>query len=394
MVRKLFSLIIALLVVIAGWTAYHRYHESAQEPEAVQVISPPPGQSQQQHLVITAAGDCLMHNTQIWAGQEGQGFNFDHFFQDIKPYLEEGQITSTCFEAPMAGAEAGYAGYPLFNSPDAMADTFKNAGFDIIATAHNHILDRGVKGALRTMEVLKSRGLEPLGTYSSAADCRKPVIKAANGIKVGYLGYTYSTNGIPVPENYDFLVNFIEPDKIVEDIQKLRPEVDIVVLVLHWGVEYTPQPTAEQKRMARMFLEAGADVILGSHPHVIQTMEVLNINDQPKFVIYGMGNFISHQKGPERNSGIVLKIEFSKDMRTNHTKIVKVDYTPTFSHHYQENGRTRFRVVAIEDTIERIQEGRETVFTSEDIPMLQAVLDDTRRRLGPAWSGWEMPSNE
>lgn len=393
MVRKLFSLIIALVLVVGGWAIYTRYHEPAFEPEAVPVTSQPQSESEQ-HLVITAAGDCLMHNTQIWAGQEGSGFNFDHFFQDIKPYLAEGQITSTCFEAPMAGAEAGYAGYPLFNSPDAMADTFKNAGFDIIVTAHNHILDRGVNGALRTMEVLRSRGIEALGTYSTAEDSHKPVIKEVNGIKVGYLGYTYSTNGIPVPKNYSFLVNFIEPDKIVADIQKLRPEVDIVVLVLHWGVEYTPAPTAEQKKMARMFLESGADVILGSHPHVIQTMEVLNINNQPKFVIYGMGNFISHQNGPERNSGIVLKIEFSKDLKTNHTQIVQIDYTPTFSHHYKENGKTKFRVVAIEDTIKRIQDGEETVFTSEDIPLLQAVLNDTRKRLGPSWKSLDITNNE
>lgn len=137
--------------------------------------------------------------------------------------------------------------------------------------------------------------------------------------------------------------------------------------------------------MARLFLESGADVILGSHPHVIQTMEVVEVAGKPKFVIYGMGNFISHQNGQERNSGIVLRMDFSKDLATDLTQLESVAYTPTFSHHYQLNGKTRFRVVAVEDTIQRIRDGEENVFTIQDIAMLQSVADDTKSRLGPAW---------
>lgn len=382
--RKPINLLLVVLLVIALVTVYYWHYSPLWNKPAAPVAMMPPAPVRP-HLTITAAGDCLMHNTQIWAGQEGDSFNFDHFFEDIKPYLQEGQITSTCFEAPMAGAQAIYTGYPLFNSPDAMADTFKNTGFDIVVTAHNHILDRGVKGAMRTMEVLKSRGLDPLGTYTSPADSPKPLIKEVNGIKVGYIAYTYSTNGIPVPDDYKFMINILDRDKIVADIKAVRPQVDIVILVLHWGVEYTPAPTREQQALARLFLESGADVILGSHPHVIQTMEMVEVEGKPKFVIYGMGNFISHQNGPERNSGIVLKLDFSKDPDTNKILLESVDYTPTFSHHYKQNGKIRFRVVAIEDTIARINNGQERILTSRDIPMLQSVLKDTRSRLGPSW---------
>lgn len=388
-VRKLLYAMLVLAVLLAGWSFYHHQGQD--------VVAPAPPQSvpdNKQHLTITAAGDCLMHNTQIWSGQEGNTYNFNHFFQDIKPYLEEGQVTSTCFEAPMAGQQAVYAGYPQFNSPDEMADAFKYAGFDIIVTANNHSLDRGVNGAIRTLDVLKNRGLDTLGTYASAEASRKPLIKEANGIKVGYLAYTYGTNGIPVPERYAYLVNFIDADKIVADIKVLRPQVDIVVLVLHWGVEYTRTPTPEQKLLAHRFLESGADVILGSHPHVIQTMEVIPAGGQQKFVIYGMGNFISHQKGQERNSGIVLKITFSKDLSTNQTQIDSISYTPTFSHSYKENGKTRFRVIAVEETINRLQQGRESILSPEDIPLLQAVLDDTRKRLGPYWQRDDAIHNE
>lgn len=391
-VRKLFYLILVLGLMMAGWSFYNSHRVMFQD-----AVAPAPGQSAEdnkQYLTITAAGDCLMHNTQIWSGQEGNAYDYNHFFRDIKPYLEEGQLTSTCFEAPMAGAQAVYAGYPQFNSPDEMADAFKYAGFDIIATANNHCLDRGINGALRTLDVLEKRGLDALGTYASAEASRKHLIKEANGIKVGYLGYTYGTNGIPVPERYAYVVNFIDANKILADIKALRPQVDIIVLVLHWGVEYTRTPTPEQKLLARQFLESGADVILGSHPHVIQTMEVIPVAGQQKFVIYGMGNFISHQKGPERNSGIVLKIVFSKDRRTNQTQIDSVSYTPTFSHSYQENSKTRFRVIAVEETINRIQQGRESILSQADIPLLQSVLDDTRKRLGPSWQRCDAIQNE
>lgn len=377
--RLLYALLI-LAGVIAGWGLYSHQSQS--------VVAPAPSEAvieNKQYLTITAAGDCLMHNTQIWSGQDGDTYNFDHFFKEIRPYLKEGQFTSTCFEAPMAGEQAVYAGYPLFNSPDEMADAFKQAGFDIIVTANNHCLDRGVNGALRTLEVLKNRGLDTLGTYAGLADSKKPLIKEANGIKIGYLAYTYGTNGIPVPETYDYLVNFIDADKIIREIKLLRPEVDIVVLVLHWGVEYTDKPTPEQEQLARIFLETGADVILGSHPHVIQTMEIIPVHGQPKFVIYGMGNFISHQIGQERNSGIVLKVTFCKDLNTDLTQIESISYTPTFSHPYQENGRTRFRVIAVESTINRILQGEEGIFTEQNIPLLQGVLQDTRGRLGPNW---------
>ena len=334
-------------------------------------------------ITLTAAGDCLMHNTQIWSGlQEDGTYSFDHFFTEVKDLIEEGDYSSIDFEAAMAGPASGYTGYPTFNSPDAMADALKNAGFDLVVTANNHVMDRGYKGALRTIEVLQNAGLDTLGVYKSEEDSKKFLIKDIRGVKVAYIAYTYGTNGIVVPQEHSCLVNMLDRDRILSDIADVRPQVDILVLVLHWGVEYSPQASEAQMKMAREFLEAGVDVILGSHPHVIQNMEIIRVDDKDKLVIYSMGNFIGHQIGIERNSGIVLKMKFSKDFEQDETILDEVSYIPTFSHPYYINGKRQFRVVPVEETIEKISEGEESILDSSDIPVLQTVLENTRKQLG------------
>ena len=233
-----------------------------------------------------------MHNTQIWGGEQKDGtYNFNSFFTSVEPLIKAGDYTSTDFEAPMAGPDSGYTGYPLFNSPDAIADAFKNAGFDLVVTANNHILDRGYKGALRTLEVLQKASLDTTGCFSSPEAQNHPLIKTIRGVKVGYIAYTYGTNGNSLPQDAPYLVNILNPARVLADICQLRPKVDILVLVLHWGEEYRQQPTDQQKELAHKFLEAGADVILGSHPHVIEPMQVMNIagkTQQPCTEVQGL----------------------------------------------------------------------------------------------------------
>lgn len=377
----------SIIAIMALGSGFYYVDSKYKENAAVPVVQQPQVQDQtdQNTITLVAAGDCLMHNTQIWSGQQKDGsYSFNSFFTEVQDLINEGDYSSTNFEAPMAGPSRGYTGYPLFNSPDAAATTFKEAGFDMVVTANNHIMDQGIQGALRTMQVLHSAGLDTLGTQEKPEDSRW-LIKDIHGVKVGYLAYSYSTNGIAIPQGYQYFYNFLNKDKILEDIKTLRPQVDVLVLVLHWGVEYTPKPTAEQRAMARQFLEAGADAILGSHPHVIQTMEVMQVGGQDKFVIYAMGNFIGHQIGRDRNSGIVLKLKYRKDISQGKTLLQEVSYTPTYSHSYMVQGARKFRVVPVEDTIAKIKNGQEKYLSTTDLPVLQAVLADTRARLGPGF---------
>lgn len=385
MFKKVLGVILIIFLgCLSSLVLYMNIGVNSHDVPAVKEERKSPSEDGKQTITLTATGDCLMHNTQIMSGKETDGsYNFDTFFAEVEDLIKEGDYTSVCFEAPMAGKEAEYTGYPLFNSPDEMAYTFKKAGFDLIVTANNHIMDRGYKGALRTMEVIERAGLDYVGTYKTKADSEDFLIKDIKGVKVGYIAYTYSTNGIPVPEEHEYFLNYIEEDKILRDIGLLRPKVDVLILVLHWGVEYSPLPTQEQRMMARKFLEEGADVILGSHPHVIQPMEVMNIGGKDKVVFYSMGNFISHQRGIERNSGIVVKLKFTKDKKKNVTVLQEASYTPTFSHSYYDNGRLRFRVVPVKKTLEKIARGEEPYLDAGYMTVLEGVLDATTSTLGP-----------
>ncbi|KJR45756.1 Capsule biosynthesis protein capA [Desulfosporosinus sp. I2] len=378
------NLIILFLLTISGCSTVPTLSSSPLSPSKVTIAPQEPlttPESQPHHteeLTLVATGDILMHNTQIWGGEQLDGsYNFDSFFSPVAHLIKAGDYASTNFEAPMAGPDSGYTGYPLFNSPDAIAETFKKSGFDLIVTANNHILDRGYEGAIRTLKVLQNASLDTQGCFSSLEAQSTPLIKTIRGINVGYIAYTYGVNGIPIPNNAPYLVNIMDHDKIIADIDTLRPMVDVLVLVLHWGEEYRQHPTEQQKELAQKFLEAGADVILGSHPHVIEPMEVKKINGQNKFVIYSMGNFISAQNGLERNSGLVLNLKFSKDFDSKITKLTNVSYVATYSHSYYSNGKLLYRVVPITETIQKIKDETEPFLTTKDLPILEQALKET-----------------
>ncbi len=334
---------------------------------------------------LIAAGDILMHNTEIWSGEQADGtYKFD-FFGPVQALISSGDYASADFEAALAGSQSGYTGYPLFNSPDEMAMTMRQAGFNLIVTANNHVLDRGIKGALRTLQVLRGAGLDTLGVYSSQTEADSFLIKNIRGVKVGYLAYTYGSNGIPLPKDYPYLVNLLDKQRVLGDIARIRPQVDFLVLVLHWGNEYQVEPTAEQKTLASDFLAAGADVILGSHPHVVGPMQVVQAGAGAKVIAYSLGNFIGDQHGVERNSGVILNIKVTKDFQRGKTFLSEVSYIPTFSQSYYENGRKKFRVVSVTDSIRNIQEGKDPYFMATDLPILEKVLASTTHLLGSGY---------
>lgn len=332
-------------------------------------------------ISLVAAGDILMHNTVIAAGKYGDVYNFDQLFAPVKHLIEEGDYASVDLESALAGPSSGYTGYPAFNSPDSIADALKNTGFDLVVTANNHCMDRGYLGALRTLDVLRKAGLDTTGTFKTAAEKKNFLIKDIRGVKVGFLAYSYGTNGIALPADKPYFFNSLEQYKVMTDIITLRPHVDLLVLILHWGVEYSPYPTEQQRKLATLFFKQGADVILGSHPHVVQPMEIMKINGQDKFVIYSMGNFMGNQVGVERNSGVILNLRFTKNTADDSTILTGVTAIPTFIHPYDVDGQRMFRVFPVEETIKAIQSGKEPYLGEDSLPTLQQVLDTTNNTL-------------
>lgn len=382
--RKYSTLLAIIALIILGTCSYlYLTHDKTQniDPPKTAVQQPV---KQQETITIAATGDILMHNTVIASGKEANTYNFDHLFAPIKPIISNADYSIINLESALAGPDTGYTGYPTFNSPDSLVNTIKDAGFDLVTTANNHILDRGYKGALRTMDVLRQAGLDTCGTYKSREEKEQFLIKDIRGVKIGLLAYGYDTNGIPLPQDNPYFYNLLDRDKILDDISALRPQVDVLILLPHWGVEYSPYPTDQQTKMANQFFAQGADAILGGHPHVIEPVDIVNIAGQKKFVIYSMGNCVGHQRGVERNSGLIVKLSFTKDFNTGITTLSSFDYTPTYSHSYNENGHEKFRVIPVEETIEAIKAGNDPYLDNDSIPLLENVLNACRKQIGPS----------
>lgn len=302
-------------------------------------------------VTIDAVGDVMMHEGQILSGYDSVGGKYDYsaFFQDVKQEISSADLAIANLETTLGGKETNFTGYPRFNSPDELADALKESGFDVIVTSNNHCLDRGEKGLLRTLDVLEQRGLSAVGTCRTADERARILIKEIKDVKIAFLAYTYGTNGNPVPKDKPYLVNLMDESMMLSDLAKARESADAVVIYLHFGQEYRRTASDQQKSLSRMLLEKGADVVIGSHPHVTQPGEWIQVMGQEgelveKYAAYSLGNFISAQRFPHTDEGVILKISFEKDMQKNTIKIDNIVQIPTWVDKFKRDGRMRYVV--------------------------------------------------
>lgn len=297
---------------------------------------------------IAAFGDVMMHLPQMAAGKTAEGgYDFRPFFKEVKPYLSSADLAIGNLELTLAGKSLPYSGFPRFNAPDEIVPALADAGVDLVSTANNHSLDTGEHGVIRTYQVTQKTGIHPVGTAPTAAD-RKPIWVQKNGITLAFLAYTESTNGLPVPKQKPYLVNQLDVPQAAKDIDAARKRgADAVIVSLHFGVEYQQQPNETQIRIARQLLQSGADVILGSHPHVVQHAEKLTINGKDKLIIYSMGNFISNQQSPHTDEGIIWFFEIEKHPTEKSISLKNVAYLPTLTHRFTGKQRRNYVVLPL-----------------------------------------------
>lgn len=255
----------------------------------------------------------MMHQGQIDAARQGADvYDFGEYFLEVRDDISKADYAVVNLETPLGGKP--YAGYPCFCAPDAYADAIKEAGFDMCTTANNHTLDRRDKGLKRTIDVLNSRGLDHVGTYRDRAqrDSILPLIKEINDIKIAFLSYTYGTNGITI--QHDVVVDMIDRDQIRSDIKASREKgAELVCVAMHWGDEYKLLPNATQRRLADFLVGEGVDLVIGSHPHVIQPIEMRTDSAGKKqLVVYSLGNFISNMKTADTRGGLMVKAYVSR----------------------------------------------------------------------------------
>lgn len=335
--------------------------EKEKESEDDIVIEEKPEYS---YLSLSATGDIMFHGSQMRAAQDANTgeYDFKEVFEPVKKHLEKSDIAIGNFETTTAGDEYGLSAYPLFNSPESTVEAIKYAGYDILATANNHSLDTGKKGIINTIDNIKNNDLDYIGTSKEPGE--RFLIKEKNGITLSFLSYTYGLNGNDsrlTTEELSYMVNLIDEEKIEEDIKKAKNVSDKVVVFIHWGNEYQREPSEYQMELANKMFNWGADVILGSHPHVIQRSEMIKINGENKFIIYSMGNFVSNQRRETlpsiRNNiytedGVIVNIEFKKNLDTKEVIIDKVNYIPTWVYKYASGGKNEFRILPVPDFVE------------------------------------------
>lgn len=271
-------------------------------------------------FTLAAIGDIMCHNSQFKDAynSETSTYDFSYVFDNISTYTKTADLCIGNLETTFAGEEKGYSGYPQFNTPDNLAYELKGIGLDVLTTAGNHALDTGYTGLSRTIDVLKDADISHLGTYQSQEEQDKVLIKFVKGLKIAFVNYTYGTNGIPVPKDKTYCVNLINKELISKQLDVAKSQdPDIIIACMHWGNEYQTKQNSTQMELADFLIQNGADIILGTHPHVLQpyekrTVTLENGSTRNGFVAYSLGNFISDQNAKYTRSSIILDLTITK----------------------------------------------------------------------------------
>lgn len=316
----------------------------------------------EQKAVLQFMGDIVLHSS-VLSSAEPEGYIFDSYFDNIKKYIN-GDAVFANLEGVIEG-DQNYSGYPLFNYPANIASALKNVGITDVITANDRAFDKLASGLVSTRKNLENFELGAIGTYTSAEQAALPYIKDVNGIKLGVIAYSDGTNDMQqhMPEEYRAfamkMIDWNDLDKTMEninsDISAARSAgAELVILSLHWGTEYTFKQSDEQKTLAQRILESGADIIMGTRPHMVQPITVKNIQingiDKKIAVMYSLGNFFADQTdlSQERTqAGIIVNIEISRNVYTNQVEIGDIQYIPTYVYKYNsEENQNSYSILA------------------------------------------------
>lgn len=285
-------------------------------------------------VTLLAVGDNLIHIEVVQSGQQEDGtYSYSHLYDEIKDVISAADIAVINQETILGGKDLKYSGYPAFNSPTEIGDAIAEAGFDVVLHATNHTMDKGLQGVINTFEHWdKHPDITVLGINKTEEDRNKVPIVEKNGIKLAMLNYTYGLNGYKVPKDKPYLVNMLDRDQMEEDIKKAREVADFIIVFPHWGTEYVYEPIRTQRELVDFYYELGVDLVIGTHPHVIQPVEwITSDSSHNMLVYYSLGNFLSYQKEPARMLGGIAHVTITKDQTG--TYISDAAITPIVTHY-------------------------------------------------------------
>ncbi len=295
---------------------------------------------------LVMVGDALLHSSVYNDAYNNGTYDFTKQIELIKPIIQKYDLAFYNEETVLGGTSIGLSDYPTFNSPQEFGDAMLDAGFNIINLATNHTLDRGEKAIINEINYFKDKDVLTAGSYDSFENAAKIPIKEKNGISYALLSYTYGTNGIRIPQGKEYLVNLYSDYQAKKDIEAVRDKVDLLLVSMHWGTEYRSEPTDEQKRQAEYLASLGADIIIGTHPHVVEPITYID----DTLVIYSLGNFISAQSTNNDYNTMVELMTMVDIVKTtkngqSHIKLENLNNELLYNYYQKGSKWTNFKVI-------------------------------------------------
>ena len=332
-------------------------------------------------IKLVFAGDVMGHGMQItgaWRDGGDKFYNYHPVFQFVKDYISAADVAVANLEVTLAGAP--YTGYPQFSSHQSLALALQDAGFDVLLTANNHILDRRKKGMERTLDVLDSIGMLHTGVFRNPEerDMRYPLIIEKNNFRLALLNDTYGTNGFAVEKPN--MVNVIDTVRMAADLAIAHElKSDFIITCIQWGEEYRNQENATQRKIAAFLARNGCNLVVGAHPHVVQPIAMIpGASGDSVIVAYSLGNFVSNQRWRYSDGGITLELTLTKTDSV--VTVHSIGYELFWVYRYPENGVSVFRIIRINDYLKHPE--RYPVISESNKKLMMQFYNDTRKIIG------------
>ena len=335
----LFILVIGIIVFLAyKYYPQEKVSNKAKRTTKQRKVVTTTKKEESNELSMVMVGDCLIHRFVYTDALESDGnYHFDKMFTEISPLIKDHDLAYYNQESNIGGKALGLSAYPRFNSPEEIGDTMVNLGFNLVSLANNHTMDKGEQGVINSVNYWKTKpGVYYTGEALSEEDRESNIkILEKNGIKYAFFSYTTVTNGLLPPSGKEYLTNIYDKNKVKKDIDKVKGKVDLIIVAMHWGEEYTTNPSSNQKQVAKDLSEMGVNLIIGNHAHSIQPVEMIG----DTLVFYALGNFIAGQDTPDKQTGALVTLNIKKE----NDKITFNDITANLTYTYF-SGSKNFKV--------------------------------------------------
>ena len=336
--KKGFVFLILILIIIVFFLLFLSQKNNNNVSKKVKNIQNEKD-NETKEMSLVMVGDVLTHDAVLKDALKEDGtYDFTSMFTDVSSLIKDYDLKYVNQESIIGGPSFKVSGYPTFNAPDAIGDNLVSMGFNMVSLANNHAMDKGEEAILYSNNYWKNKNVITAGTYSSEKDRDDIKIYEQNGIKYAFLSYTTSLNGINLDQDKEYLVNMYSESKVASDIAKIKDKVDVIMVAMHWGDEYTNTPTQSQKEIASYLSSLGVDLIIGSHPHVVQPIEYVGST----LVIYSLGNFISNQLVLGLNPAIGLMVGVDIKLEEENVKISIKQKELLYAY---SNNSTNFKVI-------------------------------------------------